>query len=193
MKRQMTVLLAVGLLCVTAGQARANIIVNGGFETGDFTGWTTIPAPSGSLYGVDGNPHTGNNAAYFGAVVEDSFDQIQQTIATTPGATYIVDYWLSNDNNSTPCDFIASWNGTVLSSNEDAPGFPYTHFSFLVTGTGSDTLNFSSYNVPAFFFLDDVAVNLVASAVPEPASLTLAGLGILGLVGYGWRRRQPVI
>jgi hypothetical protein len=29
-----------------------------------------------------------------------------------------------------------------------------------------------------------------ASAAPEPASLTLLGIGALGLLGYGWRRRK---
>ena len=32
----------------------------------------------------------------------------------------------------------------------------------------------------------------VPSAVPEPSTLTLSGLGILGLLGYGWRFRRRV-
>jgi hypothetical protein len=30
-----------------------------------------------------------------------------------------------------------------------------------------------------------------ANAVPEPGTLTLAGLGIAGILGYGWPRRKP--
>jgi hypothetical protein len=30
----------------------------------------------------------------------------------------------------------------------------------------------------------------IASATPEPSTLTLLGPGSLGLLGYGWRRRK---
>jgi MYXO-CTERM domain-containing protein len=43
------------------------------------------------------------------------------------------------------------------------------------TGTGST-------------WIDDVHVELVAA--PEPGTVTLAGLGLLGLAGFGRRRRR---
>jgi MYXO-CTERM domain-containing protein len=29
--------------------------------------------------------------------------------------------------------------------------------------------------------------------IPEPSSVTLAGLGLAGLLGYGWRRRRAAV
>lgn len=63
------ILALAGLLTLGIAQsAKANLIVNGGFETGDFTGWTQTSNTSATF--VDGEPQpgsSGNNAAWFGA------------------------------------------------------------------------------------------------------------------------------
>ena len=48
--------------------AQANQVVNGSFETSDFTGWTLFGDPVDlSLYvGVNHNPQDGSFGAYFG-------------------------------------------------------------------------------------------------------------------------------
>ena len=42
----------------------------------------------------------------------------------------------------------------------------------------------------AWAVLDGATSFAVASAVPEPATLVLLGMGALMLLGYGWRRRR---
>src|SRR5689334_4677324 len=58
-------LLAGALLLGMAGRANANLVANGDFETGDFTGWAQFGDTSFS--GVDGTaPQAGSFAAFFG-------------------------------------------------------------------------------------------------------------------------------
>jgi len=106
----------LGLLAGAAGQGRAgNLIVNGEFETGDFTGWTTTPATQGSAFYVASEagipsrpnqgptpfyiPHSGTYVAVMGAFDVGFFDSISQTVATTPGQSYVIDLSRGSDRN----------------------------------------------------------------------------------------------
>jgi hypothetical protein len=62
--------------------------------------------------------------------------------------------------------------------------------------SGRESGNFLRYDGTTGAFLDIFAscggledpTFLVFTAVPEPASVTLLGIGALGVLGYGWRR-----
>ena len=67
--------------------------------------------------------------------------------------------------------------------------------TFSVAATGSDTLEFSFFDVPSAFALDDVSVTEV-SATPLPGALPLfaTGLGAFGFIaGRRKRKTAPAI
>ena len=51
--RKLTIALVLIFSLLFVQIAAANLVTNGDFETGDFTGWTVIPATDGSLVYVD--------------------------------------------------------------------------------------------------------------------------------------------
>ena len=145
------------------GTSTLSPLVNGGFETGDFTGWNS----DGNEYVNSGSAHSGNYQATFGAV--GSYGTISQVLATQPGAAYTVSFWLENQaNGGTGCDFQVLWNGVLLPGGDfsGCTVFGYTQYTFTVTGTGSDTLSFAGQNGPSAYLLDDVSVSNSAALAP---------------------------
>jgi transposase-like protein len=77
----------------STGYATADMVINGGFETGDFTGW----ALSGNTdyTGVTtGIAHSGEYAAYFGP--DGSLGYLSQSLATTVGTRYELSFFLAS-------------------------------------------------------------------------------------------------
>ena len=165
--------------------AQANLIINGGFETGDYAGWTFTPATSGSVFLVTsdltgyGN-HSGNFVANFGAVGGQD-DTLSQTVATTPGGSYVFDFWLAANASSS---MTVSWDRNTLLQISNGGPFGWTHYSYDVVASGNftDLTSFAGRNAPSWIALDDVSLT---AAVPEPSTYLAGALLLLpfGLQG----------
>ena len=165
--------------------AEAAGVLNGGFETGNFIGWTV----GGGLgfTGVDSfAAKTGSFGAYFGEDAPGS--SISQTVTTVIGTLYLVEFWVQLDDSAIPNAFSWSFGGMAQpGSLTNAAGFDYRRASALITATSTTSnLQFNFLNQQSYYLLDDVSV----TAVPEPTALVLFIAGLGGILVA--RRRNAI-
>lgn len=178
--------LAAAVALATPASA-TQLVTNGGFETGDFSGWSLTG--NTSFTGVDNIAHSGSDAAFFGQV--DATGSLSQTLGTVAGQMYTFSFWLRNDG-GTPSSFVAAFGGDVLTSLSDPAAFGYTFYTYNVTASSNSTLlSFTFQQNPAYFHLDDVSVENVSS-VPEPVTWAMMVLG-MGAIGVTLRRRKTSV
>lgn len=152
------------------------IVGNGGFESGDFLGWTR----SGNLlYSAVGtaptDAHSGTYGGEMGAITSPIF--LAQTLNTSPGANYLLSCWLNCDG-QTPNLFSVSWNGTTLLNETNLPVTGWTNLQFLVSATGTNTaLQFAFRDDPGYIGFDDVRV--VPLSQPVLTGVNLTGTNVL--------------
>jgi hypothetical protein len=196
MKKPLRTLLALCLLTLgmaVLAHANTNLVANGSFETGDFTGWTV--SGDTSFTGVCDvstcpagyAPQDGTYAAYFGPVGDTA--TISQMITTTPGDSYTVSFYLAAPENGTPNYFSVNFGTTSFSFTNFGASFDWQQFVLTTVATSNQTeLSFTFRNDPAYWYLDNVSVEVSSGTVPEPGTLALFGSGVLGIAAFARRR-----
>jgi hypothetical protein len=166
-----------------ANSAQADLIVNGGFETGDFSGWTQSGDLQDTFVQGGTSPMSPNSSGFQAFLGPPKVGLLAQALATTPGASYTIDFRLAAQNPQANF-FALKWGGTTIFSLTNTPGFGYTEYTFNVTASSATTaLQFQFLDHLGNFFLDNVSVNPCIPNVPDTGStFSLLGFASLGLV-----------
>lgn len=217
MKRSIVLGIVASALILSSSGAGAAIITNGGFETGNFSGWTVNTGGDAKYpevviaYGQSSNYPTGAfgeiipapvGGGQFGAyfVSDNHAQSISQSIALTSGISYTVSYDIYSPLNgrANPFDALlqsatAGHLSPVFTAKTLAPGWTEYSGSFLAGASPySFTLNFLPLGgVGSGHTAADFVVDNIAVAVnvPEPGTWAMMIMGFMGIGFLAYRRR----
>jgi hypothetical protein len=171
------------------------LIQNGGFETGNWTGWT-LSNDSISLVDNNGSiskisPHSGSYLAALGA--GNSLGSLSQTLQTVATQSYLLSLWLNNPGKfgNTQNEFSVSWNGNTLFDQSNMPSTGgWTNLQFIVTATSNSTvLQFGERDDPWYLGLDDVSLE----PIPAVAFQTTTVAATNNILKFTWNAMTGLV
>jgi hypothetical protein len=208
--------MALAALAFAAPAAHANLLVNGSFENGNFqdntggdamllqqgatnmTGWTVVGGGNLLWAGPNSYSYMGGLSAedggYFldltGLTNTSPYAGVEQTVGTNLGTQYQLSFNLGGRGDGLPVGIEVKINGTLV-QNFVSSTAAWTYESLKFFGTGGATKidligsQSGTDNTGFDISLDDVTL----IAVPEPGTLALLGVGLVG-AGVIRRRRK---
>jgi hypothetical protein len=194
--------MALVLSVVSCSRAVAgNLVLNGGFETGDLSHWDVLGNPQ--FAGADATtifPHSGQWDAELFTFPSSpqQFVGLRQVL-NQPTGPLTLTFWLKNDpgvvTSGGPSEFDVEWDQSrvfhLLATNTDTSYHMYTVILPFEKVEGG-ILQFDAIQNPSEWHLDDV-VAVPEVAIPEPTSMVLAGTAaIAGLVAWVRRRHKNI-
>ncbi len=199
---------SAGLLALLMPGTAQALLINGGFETGDYTGWTINFTPTNDT-GLP-NPaliwhtsyeaarvHDGNYSVDFNYLNATPSAVLEQTFATGAGQSYVMTFWFG-------ATAVYGTDAAMAASVLGADGLSVlTTDSYLILGNNStqwtfQTLTFMADGAQATIRFTDIGTQTFATdglldtvevqAVPEPSTFAAMLAGLLGLAGVRLRR-----
>lgn len=124
-----------------------NIALNGGFEFGGLSGWTSSVSPAYTMGNAYPHPGAAKSGSYWaGASCSGSSGvetpELRQTIAVTPGVAYYLSAWVNTTNSPNTCSaYLQYKDGTPPAGDGECAPVPGQHGSLETPTVGWQQLS----------------------------------------------------